>query len=487
MSDSILAKGNVKIDNNLFVKGRNIDDSIVQFSTSKLNVSDTSSMLADYLRKINELYGNLSTTNAEVENKLAKSDTAFLLQKTDTFTLSNRINLKLNLSDTANMLSSRIGRDTASLSRRINNLVTGTGDLATLKLNITDTVALLAKRDTAVMLSSRFQRDTANLSRRLDLLDQSTFVNNALKIDADTAYKYLLKKVDTITLSNRIDAIALSSNVFTSDITLNMGSGKTFGKYSNGQTIPSKGKSIDDVIKDIVTLAIPPTYSNPSASLSMGSSGEFEIGTNLGTLTYSPNFTQNDGGNFTAISYKKNGSEIANNAGTPTVTDNLGTLSSTTTYQVVYTYGPGTIVKKNNLGVDDPTGMRPAGTVSASVTLTPRSYRYWGMTTNSSASITDANILAMVGGSKEFSSSKLKTEFTITGPGVAGPVKYAFYAFPTANTGTINSIKAGGFESKDAFDVITRDFVNAQGYTVNYTIYVQKNSGTDNVTLIISQ
>jgi hypothetical protein len=129
--------------------------------------------------------------------------------------------------------------------------------------------------------------------------------------------------------------------------------------------------------------------------------------------------------------------------------------------------------------------MRPAGTVSASVTLTPRSYKYWGMTTNSSASITDEDIRSTVG--KEFSSSKLKTEFTITGPGGAGPVKYAFYAFPTANTGTINSIKAGGFESKDAFDVITRDLVNAQGYTVNYTIYIQKNSGTDNVTLIISQ
>jgi hypothetical protein len=63
---------------------------------------------------------------------------------------------------------------------------------------------------------------------------------------------------------------------------------------------------IDDVIKDIVTLVIHPTYTRPTAGLSMGSSGDFEIGTNLGTLTYSPNFTQNDGGSFTAISYKKN-------------------------------------------------------------------------------------------------------------------------------------------------------------------------------------
>ena len=486
VTDSLLAKGNVKIDNNLFVKGRNIDDSIMRYTWSKVNVSDTSSMLADYLRKINDLYSSISASNGEIANKLAISDTSFLLQKRDTFTLSNRINLKLSLSDTANMLSNRIARDTASLSRRINNLVTGAGDLATLKLNILDTSFLLAKRDTAAMLESRFKRDTANLSRRLDLLDQATFVNNNLKFNI-TDTSYLLQKKDTITLSNRIDALAQSSNVFTSDITLNMGAGKTFGKYSNGETIPSRGKSIDDVIKDIVTLVIHPTYTRPTAGLSMGSSGDFEIGTNLGTLTYSPNFTQNDGGSFTSISYKKNGSEIANNAGTPTVTDNIGTLTATTNYQVTYTYGAGTTVKKNNINVDDPVGMITASTVNSGIiTLTPRSYRYWGMTTNSSASITDADIRAMVGGSKEFSSSKLKSEFTITGPGGAGPVKYAFYAFPTANTGTITSIKAGGFESIAAFDVITKDFVNAQGYTVNYTIYVQKNSGTDNVTLIIN-
>jgi len=479
VTDSLLAKGNVKIDNNLIVKGRNIDDSIMKFSISKLNVSDTSAMLFDYLRKINDLYNKNAETNSDVALKLNKDDTS---------SLSRRIDLKVNAADTAAWLNSRFNRDTVSLSRRIEKLVTGSGDLATTKLNITDTSYLLAKRDTANMLSSRFKRDTAYLSRRLDILEQSTFVNNALKIDADTAYKYLLKKVDTASLSNRIDAIALSSNVFTSDITLNMGSGKTFGKYNNGDKILSKGKTIDQVIFDIVTKAISPTYSGPSLSLSMGYSGNIEIGTNLGTLTFVPTYIQNDVGNVTSIYYKKNTVELTRNTGTPIVTDNLGILSAPTTYEVVYNYGAGTVVKQNNLGVDDPTGMKLASSISASVTITPISYRYWGMTTHSSASITDADILAMVGGSRDYSSSKLKTtEFTIAGPGGAGPVKYAYYAVPHNASGTINSIKAGGFESIAAFDVITRDFVNALGYTVSYDIYVQKNSGTDNVTLIISQ
>jgi hypothetical protein len=107
------------------------------------------------------------------------------------------------------------------------------------------------------------------------------------------------------------------------------------------------------------------------------------------------------------------------------------------------------------------------------------------MTTNSSANITDADILATVGGNKEWATSKLKSSFTITGPGGAGPVKYAFYAVPSATSGTITSITAGGFESIAAFDKLTRNFTNDQGYVVSYDIYVQKNSGTDNVTLII--
>jgi len=492
IDEGLLVKKGLTVGGDLFVKDRNIYDSIMKFSTSKLNVADTNRMLSEYLRKINELYLSISVSNADIANKLFISDTSYLLQKRDTFTLSNRINLKLNLSDTASMLSSRIQRDTASLSNRISKLVTGTGDLATLKLNISDTSYLLAKIDTANMLSSRFKRDTANLSNRLDLLAGQTFVNNNAKLNiVDTSY--LLQKKDTITLSNRIDAIALSSNVFTTDITLNMGA-RTFGKYNAGETILSKGKTLDEVMRDIVTLVIHPAYNRPTASLTMNSSalganasGSYEIGTSLGTLTFTPGFTQNDGGNFTLISYKKGGVEITNNTGTPSVTDNVGTLSATTNYQVTYTYGAGTTVKKNNILVDDPVGMITASTTnSAIITLTPFSYKYWGMTTNNAASITDANILEMVGGDKQAASSKLKSEFTITGSGGAGPAKYAYYAVPHDASGTITSIKAGGFESIAAFDVITRNFVNALGYTVSYDIYVQKNSGTDNVTLIIN-
>jgi len=218
----------------------------------------------------------------------------------------------------------------------------------------------------------------------------------------------------------------------------------------------------------------------------MGFSGNLEIGTNLGTLTFAPTYTQNRGGAFSKIDYKKGGVTIASNNGSPSVTDAAGNLTTAISYSVTYTYAAGTTILKNNIGQDDVTNQVIAGTVNSNtVTITPASYKYWGMSTNSSANITDADIIAMVGGNKEWATSKLKGSFTITGPGGAGPVKYAFYAVPAATSGTITSIVAGGFESIAAFDKVTRNFTNAQGHVVSYDIYVQKNSGTDNVTLII--
>ena len=51
VADSILAKGTVKIDNDLIVKGLKINDSIMKYDTSKVNVIDTAAMLNNYARK----------------------------------------------------------------------------------------------------------------------------------------------------------------------------------------------------------------------------------------------------------------------------------------------------------------------------------------------------------------------------------------------------------------------------------------------------
>lgn len=473
LNDSLIVNGNATISGNLLVKNHNINDSIMKYSTSKVNVTDTSEMLLAYFTRINNLYTITSTTNSNVALKLNKNDTS---------TLSDRIELRVKYTDTAGMLSTRFARDTASLSNRISKLVTGAGDLATYKLNIIDTNYLVQKSDTAAWLDSRFKRDTANLALRVKLLEQLTFENNALKIDADTVFEYYLQKKDTISLSNRIDAVVAASNVMQNNIKVNFGGG-SFGKYADGETIPSKGKTIDEVLTDIITKTIPPYYTPPTASLSMGISGTYEIGTDLGTLTFAPTFTQNKGGSFSSIAYYKNSSIVATNAGSPSITDVVGSLLATKTYKVIYSYAAGTTILQNNLGQNDVTLQVTAGDVeSNTITITPGSYKYWGRTTNTSSNLTDADILAMVGGGQEWATSKAKSLFTITN---SSGINYAYYAYPSA-LGDLTSITSGGFESLNAFDKLVRDFTNAQGEAVSYNIYVQKNGGTENVSIIIN-
>ena len=125
----------------------------------KLNIVDsakayvTPTQLASY----NFSNGGASIDTTGLSNrinfKLNISDTALLLRKADTSSLSNRINLKLNTSDTSSLLRKT---DTASLSNRI-NLKLNTSDTSTLsnrinlKLNTTDTSSLLRKSQVGVI------------------------------------------------------------------------------------------------------------------------------------------------------------------------------------------------------------------------------------------------------------------------------------------------------------------------------------------------
>ena len=226
-----------------------IIDTAVSLDARKLNISDTAAMLssrfardtASLSNRINSISVSSGTDKNtfldSVNNRLQLRDTAGMLANyrtninaliADTVSLALRIsqfnslaNTKLAIADTSNMLSNRFARDTASLSKRIDQLNISSGisstifldsvnkrlqladtaamlanyrknvnallaDTATLvarfgqKLNITDTSSLLQKRDTAAMLSSRFGRDTASLSYRISLLKTSTGVSDSL-------------------------------------------------------------------------------------------------------------------------------------------------------------------------------------------------------------------------------------------------------------------------------------------------------------------
>jgi hypothetical protein len=111
---------------------------------------------------------------------------------------------KLKLSDTAFMLSNRIGKDTLNLSARI-NLKANTADLISglsLKANTSDVTTSLTsklnKTDTSYLLQ---KADTTSLSNRIDLKANTSDINTSLSLKANTSevLTSLVNKVDKVT------------------------------------------------------------------------------------------------------------------------------------------------------------------------------------------------------------------------------------------------------------------------------------------------
>jgi hypothetical protein len=116
------------------------DDSLGALIATKVNISDTSSMLSPYLRKVDTTamlspYARTSNVNASLAFKLNISDTATMLspylKESDTTFLSNRINLKVNISDTASMLTNYIRHAGNGLTKSGQALSVDTAAIAT--------------------------------------------------------------------------------------------------------------------------------------------------------------------------------------------------------------------------------------------------------------------------------------------------------------------------------------------------------------------
>lgn len=87
------------------------------------------------------------------------------------------------------------------------------------------------------------------------VISESDLVNSVLfaipQIQDGVFTTYTLSKYNLTTSQNLIDE----------DIVVSLTDGKTLGRYSNGETIPSSGKSIQDVLKLIAQEPIPPIVS----------------------------------------------------------------------------------------------------------------------------------------------------------------------------------------------------------------------------------
>jgi len=258
---------------------------------------------------------------------------------------------------------------------------------------------------------------------------------------------------------NSVGSAGAGVDTFFTNLTVH---GTNFGKYSDGQTIPSQGKTAKQVITDAIVMSIAPLYAVPTVTLTSTPSINVEIGSKI-NVTLTSTYTQKDGGAAITTTYKKNGTALAGN------TDNNVVVTAATAYQSTVSYGQGAC-KNNNLGILDCTGQISAATASSNViTYTPTYKRYAGWvsdTTGISTSGFDATIqgLTMV---NELSTSKA---FSFPTGAAVTPGKFMVFCY-VATSGAFSDLTIAGLSSINSFNSSTRSFINAQGFAYSARIY----------------
>ena len=256
-------KSNLELDkvNNTADSSKPISISTQTALDLKLNRADSTIAFVTptQLSKFNFASGgsNVDTTNISnrINLKLNISDTSSLLRKSDTSGIYNRINLKLNSTDTSSLLRKS---DTTGIYNRINLKLnsTDTSNLSNrinLKLNIADTSSLLRKSDTTGIYNrinlKLNSTDTANISNRINLKLNST---------------------DTANLSNRIN--------------LKLNSTDTASLFRKSQVGANNGAASLDALGKVPSSQIPAiSFSSVDVVNSQAAMLSFTTGTGLST------------------------------------------------------------------------------------------------------------------------------------------------------------------------------------------------------------
>ena len=495
----------------------------------KLNSTDTALLL----RK-----SDTASLSNRINLKLNISDTSSLLRKTDTTNLSNRINLKLNIVDTTSLFrKSQVGANNGAASLDANGKIpsvqipaisfssvdvvnsqsemlaftTGTGKatdrlvgsivvrldssknfvLANLPasnranwvelVNPTNVQVVNGVTGTNIVLTKSNFEDLKYLD---NTSDKDKPVSDATKDSLKTRLyitdtSLLLKKSDTSFLLQKVDTaaiLAMYAKKFTKDVVVNFGGG-SLGKYTNGSTIPAKGKTLDEFLTDLVSNSIPPTFSAPSVSIGANPVfGNYEIGYVPGLVTLNNTYTQNNGGAVTSALYYKDGSSTPLTGGNSITLDTLKTAVS---FRVVVNYAKGTGTKPDNLGTQFDNTIT-AGSISASNSFTPYSKRYWGGITtpfleNQTYKIEDFSPTSDQNGSnKGFSFN-----FTPSGR------QYIFVAYLASNAADITKVTWGFLDYTFTKSLVW--FENARGYKQQYKVFTSTETYDAGITGISTQ
>lgn len=175
----------------------------------------------------------------------------------------------------------------------------------------------------------------------------------------------ILQQTDLITYLNE-NYIPIEEAVFPADVTMVLSSGKTLGKYRNGETAPWAGLTAVQALQDAAIEYIPPVFTSFSVS---GQATTVEIGTTLsGSKTFTWSITDNSGevNDIDIFDITDNSTLIAGtpNDGTQSVSINTIQLNSNGATQQWRAIAHDSITG-NNIN-------------SSTFTVTARYYRYFG-------------------------------------------------------------------------------------------------------------
>jgi len=138
-----------------------------------------------------------------------------------------------------------------------------------------------------------------------------------------------------------------------------------------------RGSTLTEVVKQIFQQVVPPTYVEPSSSISMSPSSTQEIGSTI-NYTVNPSFTKNDAGNLISVEIKRDSTTISNQpSATPFVDSNRIVQAGNVNYSCTYSYGQGDI-KDDNFGNPDPNGRIEAGNISSNRNVSGSYYNWYG-------------------------------------------------------------------------------------------------------------
>ena len=280
---------------------------------------------------------------------------------------------------------------------------------------------------------------------------------------------FLMKTKNADGTFSTLHPITKTNNVKTSE-EIEVMLKSSVGSFKNGDVIEA-GTSVDSIVRKLVQVQIPPTYTAPTVGITVSSgtaAGTYEVGTKA-SPAFSATFTKNDAGALTNIIISKNGAQVATSTTSPvTHSETDMVIDGTITFNATATYGAGAI-KQDNFGADYETGKITAGSkVSSDITYTGFRKYFYGVDNKTVAATTSTDIRGLTNST---AAATAGTTFTVS---VTKGQTRATFAYP-ATLRDVNSVKYVEFnndESKTFFNKTTVAVEGANGHTaIDYKVY----------------